>query len=106
LTFLINETEIPFVLPIGGLYSYSYKGSIAINLPISKSMALCLIHKNLVNVMVNNGAVIMLSISDPDIMMDMNSRAFRMQKQRGWGYVICPEREELDRLKTLYNNLD
>jgi hypothetical protein len=106
LTFLINETEIPFILPIGGLYSYSYKGSIAINLPISKSMALCLIHKNLVNVMVKNGAVIMLSISDPDIMMDMNSRAFRMQKQRGWGYVICPEREELDRLKTLYNNLD
>ena len=103
LTFLINETEIPFVLPIGGLYSFSCKGSIAINLPISKSMALCLIHKNLVDDMVENGAMIMLSISDPDIMMDMNSWAFRTQKQRGWGYVVCPERHELDRLKKRFD---
>lgn len=104
LTFQINETEIPFVLPIGGLYCYSYKGSIAINLPISKSIALCLIHKNLIDVMTKNDAVIMLSISDPDTVMDLNSLAFRMQKKRGWGYVVCPERHELDRLKKQFDS--
>ena len=104
MTFQINETEIPFVLPIRGLYSYLYKGSIAINLPISKSIALCLIHKNLVDVTNKNGAVIMLSISDPDTVMDLNSWAFRMQKKRGWGYVVCPERHELDRLKKQFDS--
>lgn len=67
---------------------------------ISQSIVLCLMHKELVNVMVKNNAVILLSVSDLDIIMDMNSWAFRMQKQRDWGYVVCSKYHELDRLKS------
>lgn len=102
LTFLINETEVPFVLPVGGLYNYSFKGNSAINLPISKNLALCFVHKGLEDEMVKGNSVTMLSFSDPDVIMRMNNWAFRGQKERGWGYVVCPERNELDRLKKLF----
>lgn len=106
LTFLINETDVPFVLPIGGLYNYSYNGKSAINLPISPNLALCLLHKELADQMVQGEIIKMLSVSEPDMIMLMNKCAFRVQKQRGWGYVICPEREELDRLKSLYDEIE
>lgn len=103
LTFLINETQIPFVLPVGGLYNYSFKGKSTINLPISRDLALCLVHKDLASEMVKGTSLIMLSISEPDVIMRMNNWAFRGQKERGWGYVVCPERDELDRLKKQFD---
>lgn len=103
LTFLINETEIPFVLPVGGLYNYSLKGKSAINLPVSGNLVLCLLHKELTNEMVKGTSLSMLSISETDVIMRMNNWAFRGQKERGWGYVVCPERHELDRLKKQFD---
>ena len=34
--------------------------------------------------------------------MSMNEYAFTAQLKYNWGRVICPEREELDRLKEKY----
>jgi len=65
---------------------------------------LCLVHKDLASEMVKGTSLIMLSISEPDVIMRMNNWAFRGQKERGWGYVVCPERDELDRLKKQFDS--
>lgn len=102
LTFMVNCTEIPFVLPLMGLYSYSMNGHSVLNLPISQTKALCLVHKDYAERLIHgNGTISMFMIDNPEQLKKINTFAFAAQKRRNWGCVICPQREELDRLKTL-----
>lgn len=101
-TFLINNTDIPFVLSMNGIYNYTFNGHPIINLPISPTIAISLIHKNYTNrVIYNDGAIAMFETKIPELIMHMNQQAFSFQAKHQWGYVICPEREELDRLSKL-----
>ena len=107
LTFMINRTGIPFVLPIGGLYNYALNGHSVINLPISPQIALCLVHNGYADRLIyDSGVVSMFSIELPDMIMRMNDFAFISQKQRNWGYVVSPERAELDRLIAIRSDVD
>lgn len=99
LTFIVNQTNIPFVLPIGGLYNYSLNGHSCVNLPISPQLALCLVHKDYAERLIHKETISMFSTDISDTIMCMNNVAFKAQVERDWGYVVCPEREELDRLK-------
>lgn len=102
LTFMVNYTEIPFVLPLMGLYNYSMGGYSIINLPISPTKALCLVHKDYASRLIHeNGMVSMFMVDDPEQLKKMNTFAFAAQKRHNWGCVICPRREELDRLKNM-----
>lgn len=99
LTFLVNRTEIPFVLPLAGIYNYSLNGHSVINLPVSPKIAICLVHKDYDRRMIReDGCILMFEVTFPDIIMKMNTYAFNQQKERNWGRVVCPCREELDRL--------
>lgn len=99
LTFMINRTDIPFVLPLGGLYDYRLNGHSVINFPISPQIAICLIHEGYAERMIrDDGTVSMFMVEYPDVIQRMNGWAFASQKKRNWGRVICPERDELDRL--------
>ena len=99
---MINRTEIPFVLPLMGLYSYGINGHSIINLPILPTCALCLVHKDYAERLIHDdGTISMFMVDDPEQLKKMNLFAFQAQKRRNWGRIICPQREELDRLKEL-----
>lgn len=99
-TFMINETEIPFVLSMDGLYGYSFNKHLVMNLPISPKATISLFHKSHSNrVEMQDGSIAMLEINKPDYIMIMNQASFSAQIRRNWGYVVCPQKEELERLK-------
>lgn len=99
LTFIVNCTNTPFVLPIKGLYSYEMNGHCAINLPISPTLALCLVHKNYASHLIrDDGTTDFFRISFTEQIETLNFFAFMSQKRHNCGCVICPQQEELIRL--------
>lgn len=99
ITFLFNKTNIPFVLSMNGIYQYTLNGFPVINLPISPYVAIFLVHKNYSKRFIHSdGAISMIEFNNPEDIMLMNDQAFQSQQKHGWGYVVCPERDELDRL--------
>lgn len=102
LTFTVNCTEIPFVLPLMGIYSYSMNGHSVLNLPISPTKALCLVHQDYAKRLLHSdGKISMFMINNPEQLKKLNLFAFTAQKRHNWGCIICPQREELERLKEL-----
>jgi len=98
-TFMVNTTSTPFVLPVCGMYDFRFDGHIVINLPISKNLAITLISHDLLQKMRNqSGAIALIRVDDPLIVQRLNSIAFQAQVQRKWGWVVCPNRAEIDRL--------
>lgn len=98
-TFLFNNTEIPFVLSMDGIYNYTLNGHLVINLPILPNIAICLVHKNYADrIIYKDGSVSMFTYDRPEDIMIMNHQAFLSQIKHEWGYVVCPQRAELERL--------
>ncbi len=101
-TFMINRTNVPFVLSMDGIYSFVLNGHTVVNLPISPYVAISLIHESYEGRVLNeDGSINMFEIHEGKTIEFMNERAFSTQLKRKWGYVVCPERGELDRLKEL-----
>lgn len=98
-TFMMNKTDIPFVLSMDGVYNYSFNGHLAFNLPISPQMAICLIHINYFERMISkDGTIAMFEIERAEDIMCMNQCAFNAQVKCKWGYIICSQKQELERL--------
>ena len=94
ISFLINRTDIPFVLPICGLIQTN-KGYY---LPISPSMAIIMAHDSDINNNSDNGFS-RFYIANAEVLKNRNDYAFLTQVMRQWGYVVCNNRQELERLK-------
>lgn len=102
-TFMINNTPIPFVLSMDGIYNYVINGHQVINLPLLPFVTASLIHKSYASrVIRTDGSISMFDISRPDDIMLMNDCAFSSQIKRNWGYVVCHEENELSRLKSKF----
>jgi len=99
LTFIVNETEKSFILPIKGLYEFDINGMPAIILPISPTVAICLYDKSFVSDIFDNAETPILKVNKPELIEKMNEVAFITQKQRKYGYVISTQKEELYRIK-------
>jgi hypothetical protein len=95
---MINTTKIPFILSMEGIYSYTLNGYPVVILPIFPHMTVSLIHRSYSDRFINDDAIVMLEINDPARIMLMNDKAFSLQVKRKWGYVACPEKQELSRL--------
>ena len=105
LTFMVNCTERPFVLPLMGLYNYSMSGHSVINLPISPTKALCLVHRDYASRLIHDdGTISMFMVDNPEQVSKMNAFAFVAQRRHNWGCVICSKREELERIKSEENS--
>lgn len=103
ITFMINKTKIPFVLSMDGIYSYTLNGHKVINLPISPYVTASLIHESYSSRVINeDNSVAMFEINRDDMVQFMNERAFSSQLRLEWGYIVCPEKEELIRLEAKY----
>lgn len=100
LTFMLNETDVPFVLPISGIYGYQM-GKYRINsLPVTPKIALCFVHiDDAEDLIVGENKTSLLKVTNPTMIRKINEKAFKAQINRNHGWLICPYREELDRLK-------
>lgn len=100
---MLNKTTIPFVLSMDGIYNYTLNGHSVINLPIAPNVTVSLIHESYSNRVIHkDNSISMFELTRPDDITLMNGCAFSTQLKRNWGYVICSEREELDRLVSAY----
>lgn len=90
-SFIDNQTDIPFVLPIAGIYEAVLKGQLVIVLPIDPDKAIFMYKSD-------TDVIPFYTVEDAQIIKHMNLSAFTSQVKRGKGYVICPEERELFRL--------
>lgn len=96
-TFTINRTQSPFVLPTRGLYSYKMNGVNLHNLPISPEIAITLINKNDSHKIIENDIMMMFLInSGEEKAIDaFNGFAVKTQCQSGQGYVVSTTSDAL-----------
>lgn len=95
LSFLINKTEIPFVLPICGLIGI-HNGSYY--LPISSNIAIIMMREGEINKHNSDNRIARFYIANPAVLKSYNDYAFVTQVMRQWGYVVCNNRQELSLL--------
>lgn len=105
-TFLINRTNVPFVLPICGAYSYKFNKHNAINLPISPDIAIALIHNSYSDRVINkDGNIALFTVNNSEDIEKINLLALLSQKKRKWGYVISTSENEIKRLVNVSKQL-
>lgn len=100
LTFMLNSTDVPFVLPISGIYGYQMGKYRIISLPVTPEIALCFVHiDDAGDLIVEENKASLWKVTSPVMIRKINEKAFEAQISRNHGWLICPYREELDRLK-------
>lgn len=102
ITFVVNNSEIPFVLPICGFYAFATKEEEAIiQLPITERISIRLFMNKYMDRYCHGGKIKQIYVNEEDIIKRMNSVALREQTRYNVGYIICSNKEELQRLKDL-----
>jgi len=101
LSFIINETKTPLVLPTRGLYEYSTNGVICINSPLNPYCAILLKEKGktLLKENIGENEIVLVQKNSDDIIMQLNNYAFQKQVQDGVGYVVSHDKKILEELK-------
>ena len=103
-TFFVNRTEIPFVLPNCGIYNLNLKGSPVIVIPVAPDVLFALGK----NMGVEKEGTMELQrglIAEEAVIKRMNIFALKQQvSMNGGGRIICSQKEELERLKEEYSN--
>ena len=100
-SFFVNSTKIPFVLPNCGIYPFGLKGCVYIALPVSSDLifALCRVQEGNAVGMINRGR-----LENEELVKQLNLQALRQQIiMSNGGRIICSEREELERLRQMKN---
>lgn len=97
-TFSVNKTNKPFVLPVCGIYSYVLQDAIHVNLPVSPQIAITLAKGKPFRNLQSEDIVPMYALEYDQIIDFLNGCAFEMQRKTGWGYVVSPEKEVLEEL--------
>lgn len=97
-TFSVNKTKKPFVLPMCGIYSYKLRDAIHVNLPVSPQIAITLVEPKGMPGLINDNIVAMYAVEEEIIVDRLNGWAFRTQCNASWGYVVSPEKTILEEL--------
>ncbi len=106
ITFTINESEIPFVLHMNGLIPLTVNAEEErILLPITPNIAITLMNESCYKKHTDKNDISdYFNINDSTIIKEINELAFGIQCKLNWGYVVCPEKKELERLKIWWDN--
>lgn len=99
ISFMVNETDIPFVLPTRGQYEYTIKGVLCINIPLNPYCSLWLKQRGKTIHPIDEGKeeIALIPKDQSDTVLQLNKYAFIRQNQDGLGYVVC------DRIEILQN---
>ena len=100
ISFMINETATPFVLPTRGIYEYQINDVLCMNVPLNTQCAIFLkekgktIHKS----NYDEAEIAILPEGFDDVAMKINSYALQRQRQDGIGYVVSHDYATLSSL--------
>lgn len=97
-TFTINKTKKPFVLPMCGISSYKFADIVHVNLPISPLVAITLVEAKGADELVNDGTAKIYLVNSDNIIDYFNGCAFRTQCNTGCGYVVSSQKIVLKEL--------
>lgn len=98
-TFAINKSSIPFVLPTGGMCSFKSTYGSIILLPVTPNIAFALIKCNENFSFVENGVAKMLLFENDEIVMDVNRNAIIVEKSKDKGWIVSADKKILEELK-------
>ena len=106
ITFIKNNTQLPFILPIMGMYSYTTNnGEKKIILPITEKIAILMIDNNfLTNYVDSTGCRILFEINNQDDIIFYNQYALKFQETLGYGYVVSSDRHIIQSLLNIDSN--
>ncbi|MBQ7504762.1 MAG: DUF4238 domain-containing protein [Ruminococcus sp.] len=105
LSFLQNKTDIPFVLPVKGVYSIKTKDIDIIILPVQPKFAVLLIHRDYVHKIVSNGLINIALMDNEEQIMQCNLIAFAAQCKQNWGRVVSANKQLLNNLREEYHKI-
>lgn len=99
-SFIVNQTESPFVLPTRGIYDCRLNDVSCLVVPIQPHCAILFKEKDkhILNITSSNNVIVILPIGFDDYVMKLNSFAFLRQNQEHDGYVVCHRKEILESL--------
>lgn len=95
-TFAVNRSQTPFVLPMCGLYNFKINKIGTAFLPISPELSIALVKNNGKELMIKNNMIAMFLITDRNQATRFNKRAFAAQVSAGYGYVISSDKTALE----------
>ena len=92
-TIMINKTNVPFVLPLSGMYGFEKSSKKYILMPVSPKRSLVLIeHEKKVPRKI-------FEIDDDSIVNFFNLKAYKHQCNQQYGYIICDRKDTLEEIK-------
>ena len=97
-TFMFNDSKVPFVLPLHGFYQFGYRQAICLNLPIAPYCAITLFDKEHEAEFVQDEMVKFLHCSDDEIIHALNKFAFITEREHNKKTIVCNQRSELEKL--------
>ncbi len=98
-TFAVNKSSIPYVLPMNGVYCIIIDGMETMFLPISPELSIVLMSKEGESKIIRNNMISMLLIKDSKYTMKLNKYAFLTQKEVGKGYIVSSKRTALEKMR-------
>lgn len=99
ITFTENHTEVPFVLPLCGTYSFSYNGDTMFNVPVTPHYALTFMPRTIAYRYVIDGKMRLFQIMDSEQAMRFNMFALKSER-KDWNYGIAANsRDILEKIK-------
>lgn len=100
-TFMNNETDVPFILPVCGFYWFVRDGAQHVNIPIDPQTAITLVENKLLDKIIKNDKIRMYRVDHEKDLDSLNCRAMMEQKNLGYGRVVSRNKEILERVKEL-----
>lgn len=101
ITFMENHTEIPFVLPLSGSYSFSYNGDTMFNVPITPNYAITFMHESVAHKFVTDDKMRLFQVINSQQAMRFNMFALSYeQKDCNYG-IAANSRRVLEKMKEL-----
>lgn len=100
-TFTVNKTKKPFILPISGVYFYSLNGFAHATLPVSPHVALSLIEASGIPFIEKEGITRLYLVMQEKHITKLNRFALQEQCKQNYGYVISPVKDALEELLTM-----
>ena len=99
ISFLVNGSSLPLVLPVRGMYTVLAKNHPLIIMPIHPSYAILLVHNDLQSEFIQDNQNHLMYTDNPKIIFNFNLRAFKDQCSDKWGYVVSADKDLLIKLR-------
>lgn len=105
ITFFINHTEIPFVLPTCGYYDFKTdEEDGVIHIPLTEKVCVRLFQAKYQDKYIQNGKLLIYPVLNKNVVERVNELAFETQSRYANAYLVSSSKVELERIKGKMTN--